>query len=373
MSVAPSGGERERFELRLDGRPHLFTADRGHVHHRLLDRGYPHAVAVRILWTLSLLAGAATVAAALWDPVRTLLLALMIGLATYLVLFQLRYQELGVLRKGLLLPLFDQGILRRTAFHRVVDGTLAALAFAMAYIVAHRLSGDVLLSGMLRTLPVAVAVELSAFQVTGLYRGAYRHAGVGEALRVIRSTALGSTAAAVGLGLTFGLGWGELATYVLNGLLLVMLVLGSRVSFRVLDYFHGRGRAEGAPTLLYGAGRAGDLALRELLSNPHLGWRPVGFIDDHPGQRGRFRAGYPILGGLTELEQVVEQYGVKQVVVTTRKLTQARWSRLLEAAARLNLRVTRFTLDWEPVRVKAARRVSKPAQPVASAQPRAHQ
>jgi FlaA1/EpsC-like NDP-sugar epimerase len=113
--------------------------------------------------------------------------------------------------------------------------------------------------------------------------------------------------------------------------------------------------------------------LRELLCNPQLGWRPVGFIDDLPGQRGRYRAGYPILGGLTELEQVVEQYGVKQVVVTTRKLNQARWSRLLESAARLNLRVTRFTLDWEPVPVGADRRVSKPAQPVVSAQARAHQ
>ncbi len=32
----------------------MFTSERGHLHHRLLERGHGHAGAVRVLWVASL-------------------------------------------------------------------------------------------------------------------------------------------------------------------------------------------------------------------------------------------------------------------------------------------------------------------------------
>lgn len=349
LVVLPSSGDRERFNLRLEGPPRLFTADRQHVHHRLLDRGYPHRTAVLILWSFTILTGGAAVGVTAWPWTGPAVLAAAVGLGVYLVLFQLRYQELGVLRRGLLLPLFDQGLVTRRVFHPLVDVTLAAASYALAFLVVHGSSDGVRAGGLAATLPAVVAVELAAFYLSGLYRGAYRHAGVGEALRVIRSVGLGASAAGVGLALVYGLGRAGLTVFVMNGLLLLMLVLGSRVSFRVLDYLHGRGREDGVPTLLYGAGRAGDLALREMLCNPGLGWTPVGFIDDHPGHRGRYRGGYPVLGGLEDLAAVAERNGVRQVVVTTGKLSGERWRRLLELADTQGLALSRFSLAWAAV------------------------
>lgn len=348
LVVQPSTGERERFRLRMDGPPRLFTADRHHVHHRLLDRGYPHRTAVIMLWGFAAITGAAAVGVTAWPGTGPAVLAAAVGLGVYLVLFQLRYQELGVLRRGLLLPLFDQAPITRRVSHPLVDLALAAGSYALAFFVVHG-GGVEGTEGLKGTLPAVVAVELGAFYLSGLYRGSYRHAGVGEALRVIRSVALGAAAAAIGLVLVYGPAWAGLAVFVMNGLLLLIFVLGSRVSFRVLDYLHGRGRQDGIPTLLYGAGRAGDLALREILSNPELGWTPVGFIDDHPGYRGRYRGGYPVLGGLEDLVVEAERNGVRQVVVTTRKLTPERWRRLLELAASQGLALSRFALAWPAV------------------------
>ncbi len=114
---------------------------------------------------------------------------------------------------------------------------------------------------------------------------------------------------------------------------------------------YGRGRDGGIPTLLYGAGRGGDLALREMLANPQLGWRPLGYLDDLAHQHGRFRGGYPILGGLADLAGLVGRLGVKQVVVTTDKLTKERRAALMGIAERYGLQVRRFAIAWEPIRV----------------------
>ena len=49
--------------------------------------------------------------------------------------------------------------------------------------------------------------------------------------------------------------------------------------------------------LIVGAGDGGRLLLREILRNPDLGYRPVGFVDDDPRkQRARIDRGLEVLG-----------------------------------------------------------------------------
>ena len=45
-----STAEGERYRFHMLGRPSLFTADRDHMHHRLLSRGLTHGRAVLILY-----------------------------------------------------------------------------------------------------------------------------------------------------------------------------------------------------------------------------------------------------------------------------------------------------------------------------------
>ena len=56
--------------------------------------------------------------------------------------------------------------------------------------------------------------------------------------------------------------------------------------------------AQGARTvLIVGAGDGGRLLLREIMRNPELGFRPVGFIDDDPRKQGaRIDRGLEVLG-----------------------------------------------------------------------------
>jgi exopolysaccharide biosynthesis polyprenyl glycosylphosphotransferase len=92
------------------------------------------------------------------------------------------------------------------------------------------------------------------------------------------------------------------------------LVVG-HVAFRWFEV-RARERGESAiPTLILGAGKVGALTAKRLLEHPHLGLRPVGFLDDAPLDANGACAGLPVLGAERDLEHVVEKHGVGRVVV----------------------------------------------------------
>lgn len=75
---------------------------------------------------------------------------------------------------------------------------------------------------------------------------------------------------------------------------------------------HGEGLR---PTLIVGAGRVGRLAAKRLLDHPELGLKPVGFLDKDPLEADGDVL-VPVLGSSWDLDRIVEEHGVRQVIVT---------------------------------------------------------
>ena len=91
----------------------------------------------------------------------------------------------------------------------------------------------------------------------------------------------------------------------------LIYVTGGRLA---LDWSRARTHASGEamlPTLVIGTGRVGRAVLIRLQAQPRLGLRPIGFVDDTPGDELEL----PCLGGFDELEDVVQARGVKHVIV----------------------------------------------------------
>jgi exopolysaccharide biosynthesis polyprenyl glycosylphosphotransferase len=68
------------------------------------------------------------------------------------------------------------------------------------------------------------------------------------------------------------------------------------------------------PTLIVGAGRVGRLTAERLVQRPELGLTPVGFVDKEPLDEARLPV--PVLGASWDLDRLIEQHGVKHVIVT---------------------------------------------------------
>jgi len=77
-----------------------------------------------------------------------------------------------------------------------------------------------------------------------------------------------------------------------------------------------RARRDARSVLIVGAGDGGRLLLREILRNPDLGYRPVGFVDDDPRkQRARVDRGLDVLGTTEEMDRVLEDVEPDEVLI----------------------------------------------------------
>jgi hypothetical protein len=112
VRVVASGTEARGYKLLLK-RPALFSADRDHVHHRLLLLGIGHRNAVLVLYGAGAVLCAGAFALARLDNVfRAPLLAALV-IASVAGIRSLGYRELKRLRSELLHPLFDSPADRR--------------------------------------------------------------------------------------------------------------------------------------------------------------------------------------------------------------------------------------------------------------------
>jgi FlaA1/EpsC-like NDP-sugar epimerase len=64
-----------------------------------------------------------------------------------------------------------------------------------------------------------------------------------------------------------------------------------------------------------GAGDAGKLVVKELFASSNLGLEPIGFVDSDTSKHGHMLAGLPVLGPLAHIPEIVERYGVAEIII----------------------------------------------------------
>ena len=104
--------------------------------------------------------------------------------------------------------------------------------------------------------------------------------------------------------------------FVLDGLITTGLLLGVRGSFRLFLETQKRKTLSGDKVLIYGAGRGGELLLREIINNKNLKVQPVGFLDDDPLKKGKKIQGYPILGPFKDIDGIHAQHQLNGILIS---------------------------------------------------------
>ena len=337
----------QRYEFSIFGSAALFTADRDHIHHRLLATGLTYNKVVAILYGACALFGAGSFLLVVnYQNANVLLLLLAFGLVVVAVK-QLDYRELQPLRNGLLLPLFDLPAANRRVVCVLFDLGFISVSYlaASAILLNDRFSRQ-LFAPLLATIPLLMAVKISCFMLAGLYRRSYRYVGITDLFAMAKAIAL---ATAGGWIVLFAAGsgrWPALSLVVLDAYLLSTLLLSSRLSFRVLDHVFNINRPGMRRVIIYGAGSGGVAALREIRSNPVIDMRAVGFLDDDPGKRGRMLQGLPVYE-FAKLPALIEQKETDAVIIATHKLPPEQLENVarLCAEARIILRCFQITLE----------------------------
>jgi FlaA1/EpsC-like NDP-sugar epimerase len=104
---------------------------------------------------------------------------------------------------------------------------------------------------------------------------------------------------------------------VMDFLICLLLAFGARVVGRLVAERPSRAarRRKGRETLVVGAGSGGQMVVREMLLNPNLGSKAVGFVDDDPRKRGMRLLGLKVLGSTDEIGRILDQTKPDEVVI----------------------------------------------------------
>jgi FlaA1/EpsC-like NDP-sugar epimerase len=163
---------------------------------------------------------------------------------------------------------------------------------------------------------LAVVVKVLAFRLTGCQKLGWRHIGIFDLTRLFTCNIVGSIAFAAASIAIVGPRFPR-SVYVIDCLLFFLLTAGSRVSVRL--YYETIvteiARSGKKRLLIYGAGSAGMTLAREIRSNPTLGYRLVGFIDDDPRKRALSLLGAPVLGCGRELPIIAKRLRKKVAAI----------------------------------------------------------
>ena len=97
----------------------------------------------------------------------------------------------------------------------------------------------------------------------------------------------------------------------------------------------GRSDANSENVLIYGAGEAGVLLVKESRINPNFSYRIVGFLDDNPNKKGGKVYGLKVLGGLEDVEKIIEKNDVSKIIISMPSVEQSKISTILKELNKL--------------------------------------
>ena len=179
------------------------------------------------------------------------------------------------------------------------------------------------------TVWLILPCRLGAFWVFGLYRGMWRKSRAQTLFDILRAVAASTVLAALLIWAITRFQSYPRAVLVIDSLFIVYLVGFTRFVLSVKRERPSQG-AELLPVrlLIVGGGKGGASIVREINSNPQLGYVPVCIVDDDPDKQGKRMHGVPVLGSIDRVPQLVREHEIDQVLIAIRHLTAETMSRI---------------------------------------------
>jgi len=204
----------------------------------------------------------------------------------------------------------------RTTLAILHDAVAAVLAWTCAYLLRFNfeLPSD-FATELQQTLFWVVPLQIAVFWQFGLYRGIWRYASLNDLRRIVLAVML----AAVTIPFVLWMLRSELvvprSVLVLDPLLLILIMGGSRLLYRMRKEsgLFGTMKLSSEPVLVLGAGDAAVMLSKDLEKSS--AWQLVGFLDDDPNRQGCILNGVKVLGRLDDLTLWVDRFSIKRVII----------------------------------------------------------
>jgi len=185
-------------------------------------------------------------------------------------------KEFSVLRDKAYTPILIELTYKRQMLLVILDFCLISFSYYLAYRLRFD-SGEFskFFDVFSKSLPAVVACKFIAFFTFGVYRGIWGYFSTNDSLNFIKGSTFASVLSVAAVTFIYRFDQFSKGIFIIDWLLTTGFLLATRGSFRFFIESMKRRTLRGDTVLIYGAGRGGELLLREILNNQHLNINPA--------------------------------------------------------------------------------------------------
>ncbi|BAH17377.1 polysaccharide biosynthesis protein [Macrococcoides caseolyticum] len=220
---------------------------------------------------------------------------------------------------------------KRLMFLIFLDSIIVSLSVFFCYsIIFPFFKGNQLNDLLVYSVLLLLSHHLFAY-IFNLYHRAWEYASINELLAIVK-------------GVTASIILTSILSLIINGQVFIRLIFitwmmhliligGSRISWRVLRRHILDKDIELIPTLVVGAGRGGNLLIHQMLSTPTMEMKPVVVVDDDINKKNiELTDGIKVKGTTEDIHSLVTKYDIKRIVIAIPSLDKQKLNDIHKAA-----------------------------------------
>ena len=224
------------------------------------------------------------------------------------------------------------------------DAILLVVSFFLAYYIRFEFDFISIPNNfkekMLLLIVVSIVFKIAVYIPFKLYRSLWRYAGIYELVSVFLASAITNGILFVYIAFVDRLA--PRSIFVITGMIDVFLIGGSRFVYRLYRRLV-LGRTikmdNVKRVLIFGAGDAGAMIAKEIELHPEMSYKLVAFMDDNNEKKGRKVNGVPVLGGIEDIERIVESKDIDEIIIAIPSAKPATINNIYEKCCKTNCKV----------------------------------
>ncbi|HZJ28429.1 MAG TPA: polysaccharide biosynthesis protein [Solirubrobacterales bacterium] len=204
-----------------------------------------------------------------------------------------------------------------------------------------------------QSIGFVVVGKVLLFAAFGLYEKWWRYVSGADFINIFRAVAVGSALLLVGFVVIQPFANSlPRSVLVIDFILTLMLIAGTRLAVRLIIERPTRGQRipTGNEVLVIGAGSGGQMVVRELQLNPHLGSTAIGFVDDDERKRGMRILGLKVLGSTANIADILDDTEPAEVVIAIPSAPGTLRAKVVAACRERDIRVRTLPTVFELLR-----------------------
>jgi len=219
----------------------------------------------------------------------------------------------------------------RLYFLICLDSCIVLSTIFLSHLLFNQVSTTPTSVMLLSAVTLLICHHIFSF-VYNLYKKAWEYASIGELLSIFKVISFSIFTTAIVQVIAY-----QQVNYrvlVVTWMTHLLLIGGSRFIWRIYRDNYLKPTVNKKRTLIVGAGSAGTMVVRQLLSNPEAELLPVAFIDDNQKKQKLDIFGIPVIGGVKDIPLLSVKYKIENIVIAIPSLNKKQLNFIFKECAK---------------------------------------